>query len=132
MQKEDKIEHPEVQEVVLKKQFNMKVNYNWKARTVCDFGKNDLVWVALPPIKNKLAPKWAPGKVLKREGLLTYSLLFNDCVTRKHRDQLRVWTLLLTDYPLEREPVWLDTEDNVNEPNIDLPQARPSRICRFA
>ena len=88
MQKEDKIEHPEVQEVALKKQFNMKVNYNRKACTGCDFGKNDLVWVALRPIKNKLAPKWAPGKVLKREGLLTYSLLLNDCVTRRHRDQL--------------------------------------------
>ena len=49
MQKEDKNEHPEVQEVVLKKQFNMKVNYDQKARTGCDFGKNDLVWVALPP-----------------------------------------------------------------------------------
>ena len=131
MQKEDKNEHPEVQEVVLKKQFNMKVNYDRKARTGCEFGKNDLVWVALPPVKNKLAPKWAPGKVLKREGLLTYSALLNGCVTRKHRDQLRVRTLRPTDYPLEREPVWLDIEDNVNESNIDLPQARPSRIRSF-
>ena len=131
MQKEDKNEHPEVQEKVLKKQFNMKVNYDRKARTGCDFGKNDLVWVALPPVKNKLAPKWAPGKVLKREGLLTYSVLLNSCVTRKHRDQLRVRTLRPTNCPLEREPVWLDIEDNVNEPNIDLPQARPSRIRRL-
>ena len=53
------------------------------------------------------------------------------CVTRKHRDQLRVRTLRPTNYPLEREPVWLDIEDNVNEPNIDLPQARPSRIRRL-
>ena len=63
-------------------QFNMKVNYDRKARTGFDFGKNDLVWVASPPVKNKLAPKWVPGKVLKREGLLTYSVLLNGCVTR--------------------------------------------------
>ena len=68
----------------------MKVNYDRKARTGRDFGKNDLVWVALPPVKNKLAPKWAPGKILKKEGLLACSVLLNGCVTRKHRDQLRV------------------------------------------
>ena len=131
MQKGDKNEHPEVQEVVLKKQFNMKVNYDRKALTGCDFSKNDLVWVALPPVQNKLAPKWAPGKVLKREGVLTYSVLLNGCVTGKNRDQLRVRTLRPTDYPLEREAVWLDIEDNVDEPNTDLSQARPSRIRRL-
>ena len=40
-------------------------------------------------------------------------------------------TLRPTDYNLQRERVWLDIEDNVDEPNIDLPQARSSRIRRL-